>query len=156
VRVLFLDVDGVLNRVGYHPPAPAPAPASASASIGLRSWIEPELAQRLCEVVRAIGAVIVLASDWRIDRTLEALREELRTAGIDAALIGVTPVLPGRPRWREIEAWMTEAGVGRDAIVIVDDQHDMGQLADRFVRTRSLTGLDDTAAQAIVAVFATT
>jgi hypothetical protein len=143
VRVLFLDVDGVLNRVGFHP----------GTSLGLRSWIEPELAQRLCEVVRTIGAVVVLASDWRIDRTLEALRDELRAAGIDVALVGMTPTLAGRPRWREIEAWMREAGIGPEAIAIVDDQYDMGTLGARFVRTRSLTGLDEAAASALVALF---
>src|SRR4051794_23453017 len=41
VRVLFLDVDGVLNRTGYHP----------ATSVGLRSWIETELAANLSEVL---------------------------------------------------------------------------------------------------------
>jgi hypothetical protein len=143
MRVLFLDVDGVLNRVGFHP----------SSSLGLRSWLEPELARRLSEVVQAIGAVIVLSSDWRIGRTLDVLRDELRAGGIDAELIGATPELPGQPRCREIAAWMAAERVGPDAVVIVDDQYDMGPLGPRFVRTRPLTGLDEAAAQAIVALF---
>lgn len=55
MRVLFLDVDGVLNRVGFHP----------GESVGLRSWIEPDLARRLCEVLEASGAGVVLISDRR-------------------------------------------------------------------------------------------
>lgn len=143
MRVLFLDVDGVLNRTGFRP----------EDSVGLRSWIEADLAQRLCEVLHATGAGIVLASDWRLNRALDEVRDELRAAGIDAALIGATPELRGQPRWREIEAWMVQHTMAREAIVIVDDLHDMGPLAERFVRTSPLTGLDAVAAQAIVALY---
>jgi hypothetical protein len=143
VRVLFLDVDGVLNRTGFRP----------GESLGLRSWIEPELATRLSDVLRVTGAEIVLASDWRRDRELQHLRDELRAAGIDGSLLGVTPVLGGQERWREIEAWMIEHDVGPDAIVIVDDAYDMGALATRFVRASPLNGLDEEVAAAIVALF---
>jgi len=143
VRVLFLDVDGVLNRTGFHP----------GESLGLRSWIEPELATRLSDVLRVTGAEIVLASDWRHDRELQHLRDELRAAGVEGSLRGVTPVLGGQARWREIEAWMIEHDVGPDAIVIVDDGYDMGALAARFVRASPLNGLDENAAAAIVALF---
>jgi len=143
VRVLFLDVDGVLNRAGFQP----------DETVGLRSWIEPELARRLCGVLSATRADLVLSSDWRLDSELDELRDELRAAGIDAALIGATPELEGQPRWREIEAWMVEHRVEREAIVIVDDTHDMGKLAARFVRTSPLDGLDEHAARAVVALF---
>jgi len=143
VRVLFLDVDGVLNRIGFHP----------GTSVGLRSWIEPELAKRLSDVLRVTRAEIVLASDWRRARELPHLRDELRAAGVDGSLIGVTPILDGQARWREIEAWMTEHDVGLDAIAIVDDGYDMGTLAARFVRASPLHGLDGEVARAIVALF---
>ncbi len=63
MRVLFLDVDGVLNRTGYHP----------GTSVGLRSWIEAPLAARLSEVLRVTGAQIVMSSDWRLGRELPQL-----------------------------------------------------------------------------------
>jgi hypothetical protein len=141
--VLFLDVDGVLNRTGFHP----------GVSVGLRSWIEPELAKRLSDVLRVTGAAIVLASDWRRDRELQHLRDELRAAGVDGSLLDTTPILGGQARWREIEAWMIERDVGPDAIAIVDDGYDMGALAARFVRVSPLNGLDEEAAGAIVALF---
>ncbi len=144
MRVLFLDVDGVLNRTGFHP----------GESVGLRSWIEPELAQRLSAVISETGAALVIASDWRRDRALQHLRDELGAAGIEGSLLGVTPVLAGQARWREIEAWMIEHEVGPEVIVIVDDGYDMGTLAARFVRTSPLNGLDEEAATAIVAMFA--
>jgi hypothetical protein len=143
VRVLFLDIDGVLNRTGFQP----------AETLGLRSWIEPELASRLCDVVRATSAQIVLASDWRLNRELQELRDELHAAGIDVSLVGVTPALDGQPRWREVEAWMVEHNLAREAVVIVDDKYDMGPLGERFVRVSPLNGLDDQAARAIRALF---
>lgn len=143
MRVLFLDVDGVLNRTGFHP----------GESVGLRSWIEPELARRLSDVLRTTGAVIVLSSDWRRGRDLQQLRDELNAAGIEGSLLGVTPVLGGEARWREIESWMSEHAVGPEAIVIVDDGYDMGALGARFVRASPLSGFDADVARAIVALF---
>jgi hypothetical protein len=121
--------------------------------MGLRSWIEPELARRLSEVLRAIGADIVMSSDWRLNRTLEQLRGELRAATIDGTLVDVTPELAGQPRWREIEAWLRANDVAHEAAVIIDDIYDMGDLAARFVRASPLTGLDEAAARAIHALF---
>lgn len=140
--MLFLDVDGVLNRTGYRP----------ATSVGLRSWIEPELARRLSDVLRTTGAAIVLSSDWRRGRDLQQLRDELSAAGIDGTLIGVTPVLGGA-RWQEIEAWMIANDVSVETMVIVDDGYDMGSLAARFVRASPLNGFDEEVARAIISLF---
>lgn len=143
-RVLFLDIDGVLNRTGYRP----------RQSSGLRSWIEPELAKRLDETVRAIGADIVMSSDWRLNRGIEELRTELLAAGIASPLIDVTPALAAQPRWREIHAWLLTHDVPMESAVIVDDIFDMGDLAPRFVRASPLSGFDDAVATAIRGLFA--
>jgi hypothetical protein len=142
MRILFLDIDGVLNRTGFRP----------AESVGLRSWIEPELARRLSSVIEALDAAVVLSSDWRRGRKLQHLREELAAGGVACSLIGATPVLT-QPRWREIDAWMAEHHVGPDAVVIVDDGFDMGPLARRFVRTSPLNGLDEDAAGSIRRLF---
>lgn len=143
MRVLFLDVDGVLNRVGYQP----------DESEGLRSWIEPELAAQLTKVLRITRARIVMSSDWRLGRELHELHHELAAAGVEGPLIGATPALRGAARWREILTWMEENGVAEQDVVIVDDCHDMGPLAARFVRSSPLCGLDAHTAEAIVALF---
>lgn len=144
VRVLFLDVDGVLNRAGYRP----------ATSSGLRSWIEPDLAEHLSEVLRVTRAGIVLSSDWRIGREQRHLQEELVAAGVVGSLVGVTPVLEGAARWRQIQAWMEQHELLPGDVAIVDDAFDMGPLAARFVRVSPLNGLDKQTAAAIVALFA--
>jgi hypothetical protein len=121
--------------------------------LGLRSWIEPELAQRLTKVIRTTGAEIGLASDWRRGRELPQLRDELRAAGVVGSLLGATPVLAGQERWREIEAWMVAHDVGPEADVIVGDGFDMGALAARFVRVSPLDGLDEDAVGRNAALF---
>src|SRR5690349_14467905 len=119
MRVLFLDVDGVLNRTGFRPVE----------SRGLVSWIEPELAARFARAAADLDAQVVLCSDWRIGRTLEVLREAFATHGI--AIHDVTPSSCGGGRWREIAAWLAANSVDAGAAAIVDDAFDMGELAHR-------------------------
>ena len=143
MRILFLDVDGVLNRAGFQP----------EDMVELASWIEPDLAARLDAAVRDIDAEIVMSSDWRIDRPLDQLREQLARAGIEVGLRDATPVLGGQPRWREIEAWMVEHRIQPEDIVILDDVVTMGPLGRRHVRTSPRDGLDEAAVAAIRAMF---
>lgn len=138
---MFLDVDGVLNRSGFRP----------AESRGLISWIEPELAARLAREVAALDARIVLASDWRIGRTLAALREALGAHGL--VLHDVTPSACGGGRWREIAAWLAANGVAAADCAIVDDAFDMGELAARHVRCTARAGFDEAAAAALRALF---
>ena len=142
MRVLFLDVDGVLNRIGFLPPPAAPD--------GLAGWIEPELGARLAALVHETDVEVVVSSSWREDHTVAELRAELALAGIDVRVIDVTPFYLGEPRWAEIAAWLR---VHRPShFVIIDDEPDMGPLAAHHVCTDVLTGLDAAAAAAARAV----
>lgn len=141
MRVLFLDVDGVLNRTGFKP----------AESRGLVSWIEPELAARLARAAVEHDARIVMCSDWRIGRTLVALREALGVHGLP--LHDVTPSACGGGRWREIGAWLAANDASAGEAAIVDDAFDMGELAHRHVRISPLRGFDDDAAATLRALY---
>ena len=141
MRVLFLDIDGVLNRIGFRPAEPR----------GLVSWIEPELAARLARAAAEHGAHIVMCSDWRIGRTLAALREALGAHGLE--LHDVTPSSCGGGRWREIAAWLHANDIAAAEAAIVDDAFDMGELAHRHVRISPLRGFDDDAAAELRALY---
>lgn len=144
MRVLFLDVDGVLNRTGFSP----------QATIGMRSWIEPELAARLVAILETINAKIVLSTSWRIDSSLAELRAELHASGIDGSwLLDMTPDLPDDERWPEIAAWMKQHDVAPADVVILEDFYEMGPLTERAVMLDPATGLDEAATSAIVALF---
>jgi hypothetical protein len=142
MRVLFLDVDGVLNREGFEPEGDG----------GLACWIEAELAARLTALARETDAVLVMSSSWREDGELDELRAELIRAGVAAPLVDVTPVLFGQPRWAEIQAWCIANAPA--AFAILDDLPDMGPLSAYHVRTDVLVGLDDVAIAAVRALLA--
>jgi hypothetical protein len=76
---------------------------------------------------------VVLISDWRKNRELDHLREELAAAGVECSLL-----------------------VDARSVVVVDDGYDMGPLEGRFVRTSPLNGLDQDAASHVLRLFALT
>eukprot|EP00445_Apocalathium_hangoei_P002614 CAMPEP_0203862548 /NCGR_PEP_ID=MMETSP0359-20131031/13648_1 /ASSEMBLY_ACC=CAM_ASM_000338 /TAXON_ID=268821 /ORGANISM="Scrippsiella Hangoei, Strain SHTV-5" /LENGTH=446 /DNA_ID=CAMNT_0050779949 /DNA_START=18 /DNA_END=1358 /DNA_ORIENTATION=- len=83
-RVLFLDVDGVLNSSTSDwssMPAGAPAPLDA------------DLLARLRRLLRASGSRVVFSSAWRASpKALDALMGECRRAGIKSCVfVGQTP-----------------------------------------------------------------
>jgi len=132
--VLFLDVDGVLNRNGKSDPT----------SKGL----EPDKMAFLGEIIDKANPHIVVSSTWRkFDKKLEQLKTAISDLG--GRYAGETPVLdqqtPGgiytaTVRGAEIKAWKDEhPGVGN--FVIVDDGSDMEPYMDHLVQTGVYEGL---------------
>lgn len=131
-KVLFLDIDGVLNSV-----------RSSVAYNGFPHDFTPKdmakfdhvaiaLIRRLCEVT---DCSIVLSSSWRMGSTIH------ETAGaLDLPVFDATPVLPGC-RGDEIKAWLS----GRPEVTtyaIVDDNSDMlDEQKPYFVKTDEFVGL---------------
>lgn len=126
-RILFLDIDGVLNK-GSGP-------------------MLPRLVAGLSRVVEATGCELVISSDWRLFGPLETIGSSLREAGYTGPdPIGSTPDYgtTAAPRGLEIAAWLAQAErVGVWAIV--DDRDDMAECSHRLVRTLRSIGLDSTA-----------
>lgn len=145
MKVLFLDVDGVLN-------------SHQSIRASIRGKIHhgeepvafcPIACSNLIEVIaRVPGLQIVVSSSWRIGRTLEELRKDLGPSGIPSdRIIDMTPVLQriDRERGDEIHRYLKDRKYkGFDPItqfVIVDDNSDMGQLKEHLVQTDVRMGL---------------
>jgi len=74
VRVLFLDLDGVLNA-GHGP-------------------LDPDCVARLNRIIDATGAVIVVHSMWRYSVHPRALSWRLEDYGVTADVVGCTPIVP--------------------------------------------------------------
>lgn len=138
--VIFLDVDGVLNRCG-------------KSSQGL----ETDKCDLLAEIVRATGAGIVVSSTWR---KMEHQRERLVRLfyQIEAVCMGWTPVLEkpqhsgiytAPERGVEIQAWL-DAHPDVVGFVIIDDGSDMAHLMEYLVQTESYTGLTREIADAVI------
>ena len=146
MRLLFLDIDGVLNSQtwgGQH-----------------ERWFEildPEAVAQLRRVVDALPDLrIVVSSAWRIGRSLTDLRAHLVKCGMDPAIesriIDRTPSLPGqRIRGDEIRTWLGYC-TGYQSFAIVDDGADMGELAPRLVQTDWRFGLTTADADRLIAL----
>lgn len=155
MKVLFLDIDGVLNS--------RDRPCIQRSMYGIDPWHT----ERLNEIVERCGCDIVISSTWRIGRTVEELRALLEKAGFRHArrVIGKTGSASRiggsfTPEWLaeqqakfghwgrglEIMGWLRDQhGFGwEDAvkdIVILDDDSDMWHLTEHLVQTSFNHGL---------------
>lgn len=142
LRVIFLDIDGVLNC----------ATTAARLPSGVIGF-DPAKVAMLNAVVDATGAKIVLSSSLRKQ---DDWREMLLENGVRGA-IDRTPSLgfyryEDRPRGREIAAWL-EGHPEVERYAIIDDSDDM--LPDQpLFRTAWTTGLTQDVADAVIAHFA--
>lgn len=138
MRVLFLDIDGVLNSRAYVERAGWDPPLGSRDDLHI---LDPSAIALLNAVVAATGAVVVISSSWRITYDLAALQSMFEQRGFTGRLIDVTPELPGRQRSREIAAWLA-ATPAVESFAIVDDIDDAGVgYAPYFVQTTFETGL---------------
>jgi len=143
--VLFLDVDGVLNRCG-------------KSNQGLMT----DKCDLLAHICRMTGCKIVVSSTWRKYPHLMAdrLLPMFRARGIEC--IGQTPEMvserklldqsmlyTAKPRHMEITAWLA-AHPEVTQYAIVDDDRDADDGTGRYVRTDSYEGLLDSHATAIM------
>lgn len=146
MKVLFLDIDGVVAVPGY------------AISEGL--WIPNyEHVQRVNEVVHRTGCKVVLSSSWRITHGLEGTHQALKRAGASFELFDATPNHASRigvlylahRRGSEVSQWL-ERHPEVERVAIVDDSEDFGPLVERLVRTRFSHGIQDGHVDRLVAL----
>jgi HAD domain in Swiss Army Knife RNA repair proteins len=130
MKVVFLDIDGVLNC------SKTPNPRN------LPYVVDELLLARFRDLLRRTGASVVLSSTWRYD-----------PAGLFAAkhygipFIDVTPDLPQEPRCKEVLEWLrTHPDVSRYAVI--DDEDDELDELPLFQPSRR-TGLTDKIAHGV-------
>lgn len=134
IKVVFLDVDGVLNNN-----------KTTRRTTGGYPFVGSRPLKNLKRIIAETGAKVVLSSDWRYDRDnpqynrdfLE-LRDELLRYGIK--LYGFTPELPSTHRGAEIDEWL-KAHAEVSNFVILDDRTDIEPNTDHWVQTVMSHGL---------------
>jgi hypothetical protein len=174
VRVIFLDVDGVLNsetflrklddqhrQLGQAEPSNSKHEAPCEC-YRLELLIDRDAVSRLNRLVVETGAKIVVSSSWRKHLDPHELHRVLVEHGLVAEIIGETPDGPNDPEMRaelgysdrifrghEIDAWLRKHPEV-DRFVILDDGSDMEMHENRLVQTDAEEGLlDDHVEQAI-------
>lgn len=133
MKVIFLDIDGVLINHD---------------SLQAGNTADGECVNQLNRLTRDTGAVLVVSSTWR-KRGLLPLVRQLRLWGVEANVLGITPVLDvvrqsgiavAAERGHEIQAYL-DAMPLIESFVILDDEDDMGELRPYLVQTDFETGL---------------
>ena len=130
MKLIFLDIDGVLN-----------AKAKGEPSV---CEMDGDKIEILNYIVSTSGASVVLSSSWRLT-AFDEVCQRLAEQGI--RVIGKTPALHGNNRAREILSFLDELD-GVEALVILDDQAvRWGKLQSHLVRTVPTRGLTQAIAE---------
>jgi hypothetical protein len=141
-RVIFLDVDGVLNSKATR------ATENKAKLSGGTSGIAPSLLAHLQEIVKQTGAYVVVSSTWReVPEKLAELTKALADCKI--RIIGNTPTLEAQgmgDRVDEIRKWLSDNVMMMVEKWIVLDDLDLMKMnsklsADHFVHTSDDIGL---------------
>lgn len=131
MKVIFLDVDGVLNNSNW---------AIQMYDEGVHVYAENLLDERavrlLQKLIDATDAKIVVSSSWRRDKyAMQCLSDQLKPMEV----YDVTP-LKSSIRGDEITAWLKKHK-DVEAYVILDDDSDMGDHMDHLIQTTFQRGL---------------
>lgn len=110
MKVIFLDIDGVLNNEYSKTRAP-------SGVIG----IDGDKVKRLRKIVESTGAKLVLTSSWKTD-TGEDRDYMLRKLGRERLHVLMHTVDEGWNRWEGIRRWIDRYGESMESYIILDDE----------------------------------
>ncbi len=146
-RILFLDIDGVLNSTEFFKRTEFEARGERPGSM-----IDETCVGRLNRLLYRIQADVVFSSSWRIHFSQAEIVDGLQQHGFRGDVIGITPKYLGC-RGNEIQAWLTARGRSADDCVILDDSSDMAHLIPRLIRTSNDVGLTDADCDRAVALF---
>lgn len=165
MKIIFLDIDGVLNSYSDHKDLPRYSywkkPAARKEKPDSLMWyqyeIGPPYVELLNKIVEATGAKVVISSSWRIKFKHTEIAKLLKHRGFKGEVIDQTPMkLSYVDRGTEIRWWLDgaiEDGKDIEGFVILDDIGFYGfiheppegriDLRPHFVKTEDQDGLKD-------------
>ncbi|WP_375411276.1 HAD domain-containing protein [uncultured Bradyrhizobium sp.] len=130
MKVIFLDIDGVLNCDATPNPRHFPY------------VVDNRLLCRFRDLVQATGATVVLSSTWRVD-PVGLLAATYHQVPFD----DVCPDMPGAPRCDELWSWLRNH-LDATRYVVLDDSNDCLDELPLF-QPSARTGLTDDIAKGI-------
>lgn len=140
MRVLFLDIDGVLNGDEFLD-EDFPKPTYDGVEDWMLWWLDninPASVEVLNHILEKTNTQVVLSSNRRNWASLEDIRVIFETAGFRGKIIDITPTCRFQSRGTEIRAWLDKNHP--EFFLILDDDDDMEGL-EPFIQIDSKTGL---------------
>lgn len=114
MKVIFLDIDGVLNSDEYFDKI------EGLNIEGIEKQIDVEKIKLLKRAVEETGSNVVLSSSWRYTRNAQYLKQLLLQYGI---LADSTPFMKNK-RGEEIKGWLEEHKDTEDFVILDDEIFD--------------------------------
>lgn len=130
MKIVFLDFDGpIIPKQSHETNRP---PAS-------KAW--PSCIAALNRITKTTNAKIVVSSSWR-GSGLKEMQDFLKSWGATGDVVGLTPILCGETRGKEIDKYLKKA-LKVESFVILDDDDDMDHLKPFLIQTPFSTGLTE-------------
>jgi hypothetical protein len=166
MKVLFLDIDGVINttggEMGHRICLKRNSDKSGPAEWA--EWFDPACLYYLHQIVKDTGCKIVISSTWRLGETVESMKEWFIDDVIREAIIDKTPAFyssnrpecedrTGRIQRGEEIRWWVENHPGHPPVeryAILDDDGDMDVVWDHFFKTCTSDGLKKDVAHKVI------
>lgn len=173
MKVIFLDIDGVLNHEEWYASGRAQEAYKATGETDIKAYnFDPESWKWIQKLIDETGAKIVLTSSWRLYDLASTIEEYKDTAfrPIIDNLVGITPSTISRNRGEEINRFfdivngnitqnvpqvieqlknhpletLSSTGEKIDQFVIFDDDNDMtNEQQSHFVHVDFWTGIQE-------------
>ena len=149
-RLIFLDIDGVLNSAPYMKSRPEAVKRMDHPDFDQHT-LDPWAIAQLNRILAETGSAVALSSSWRLESSkvgegaLKNTERLMRLRGFNGRLWQATPdlaKLAGGVRGAEIDAWLNRhEHLGPFSFVILDDRDDMQPWNHRLVQTTWQNGL---------------
>lgn len=142
MKVIFLDIDGVLNHKEHMISEYNKNHSTSSYHMEL----DQNKIKMLADFVHETNSVVVISSSWRIggfekSLSIQNLMKQLNNYGI--IIGGYTSLTFERVRGREIAQWIVHNCISIPNFCIFDDHSNMEDLEDHLVKTSWDRGLED-------------
>ena len=139
MKVIFLDIDGVLNSEEFFVEMTQNCRYDAYRSAGYSAKMSRNLCSldsvaiaNLNHLITQTGAKIVVSSTWRSDDPF--LQEVFAVVGIPA-YVGITPYTVTRHRGLEINYWLDKHPEVENYVILDDDNDMLDKQLEHFVQT---------------------
>lgn len=136
IKVLFLDIDGVLNtdRQHWHCQMNGITPVD---EFGYE--FDHKAVDNLATILEETDAEIVMSSSWKF-LGLQTLQKMWKDRNLPGTIIDITP--DGKSKGLEINEWLMEREAQVIRYAIIDDENDMlTEQQKHFVQTNSQFGI---------------
>lgn len=141
MKIIFLDIDGVLNNQDITNFHKGKVGDEAYDVFDRDDLFDPKCVNNLNSIIEATGAKIVISSSWRVLFDINELRDILANQKVNGEIIDHTNRF-GCERGHEIQEWL-DRHPDVSSFVMLDDGTDMAHLIDRLVNTDFEKGLEE-------------